>query len=282
MQLRFELTRDAAAFASHAQRFVEARIERSVLATVLAASLRGIFGEGLFALGFDRAGDLAAAALRTPPWPMVVAEVDAEDAQSLIEVWLPEDPKLPGVNGLPSDARAAATAWQRTTGGSWEVCRREALHVLDEVLDPSRPAPGHLREPFDEERELLIDWERAFAEELGIVDAARAAELVDGRLAYGGVHVWDDDRPVCVVGNSLPVAAGIRIGPVYTPPELRGRGYASSAVAARSRLAMESGLGCALFTDLANPTSNKIYAEVGYRRVADWEEIAFTVSPRVG
>jgi len=28
-----------------------------------------------------------------------------------------------------------------------------------------------------------------------------------------------------------------------------------------------------LFTDLANPTSNKIYAEVGYRRVGDWEEI---------
>jgi predicted GNAT family acetyltransferase len=30
-----------------------------------------------------------------------------------------------------------------------------------------------------------------------------------------------------------------------------------------------------LFTDLANPTSNKIYAEIGYRRVADWEEHAF-------
>jgi hypothetical protein len=27
-----------------------------------------------------------------------------------------------------------------------------------------------------------------------------------------------------------------------------------------------------LFTDLANPTSNKIYAEVGYRRFGDWEE----------
>jgi predicted GNAT family acetyltransferase len=71
----------------------------------------------------------------------------------------------------------------------------------------------------------------------------------------------------------------VRIGPVYTPPELRGRGYASSAVAARSRLAIQNGLRCTLFTDLANPTSNKIYADVGYRRVADWNELVFRTSP---
>jgi predicted GNAT family acetyltransferase len=67
-----------------------------------------------------------------------------------------------------------------------------------------------------------------------------------------------------------------RIGPVYTPPELRRRGYASSAVAAVSRQALAAGAQrCALFTDLSNPTSNKIYADVGYRRIADWEEHLF-------
>jgi predicted GNAT family acetyltransferase len=46
-------------------------------------------------------------------------------------------------------------------------------------------------------------------------------------------------------------------------------------VAAASRGALQSGAArCMLFTDLANPTSNKIYAEVGYRRCGDWEEIA--------
>jgi predicted GNAT family acetyltransferase len=29
-------------------------------------------------------------------------------------------------------------------------------------------------------------------------------------------------------------------------------------------------------TDLTNPTSNKIHAEVGYRRFGDWEEYVFT------
>jgi predicted GNAT family acetyltransferase len=63
---------------------------------------------------------------------------------------------------------------------------------------------------------------------------------------------------------------------VDTPPERRRRGYAASAVAAASRDALAGAARqCALHTDLANPTSNKIYAEVGYRRIADWEEHAF-------
>jgi predicted GNAT family acetyltransferase len=84
-----------------------------------------------------------------------------------------------------------------------------------------------------------------------------------------------------MVGVSPPVAGVVRIGPVYTPMEHRRRGYAGSAVAAASRRALARGAErCMLFTDLANPTSNKIYAEVGYRRVGDWEELAFEPPPR--
>jgi predicted GNAT family acetyltransferase len=125
---------------------------------------------------------------------------------------------------------------------------------------------------------MLIEWERAFAHEAGLI-VDNAERLLDARLGYEGVYLWDDGGPVCEVGNAPPVAGVVRLGPVYTPPELRGRGYASSAMAARSRLAIESGLRCTLFTDLANPTSNKIYADVGYRRVADWNEISFRGSP---
>ena len=79
-----------------------------------------------------------------------------------------------------------------------------------------------------------------------------------------------------VVGHAEPVAGVMRIGPVYTPPQHRGRGYASSAVAAVSRAALEGGMSqCLLYTDLANPGSNRIYAALGYRRVADWEEHSF-------
>ena len=279
MRMRFELTRDAAAFAARAQQFVEARVERGVLATVLVGALRGYFGEGLFACGVDADENVVAAAMRTPPWPMLVSELDDPDADALVSAWLDHDPDLPGVTGLADSARAVAEAWERATGGSWWIDTHEALHVLDELRDPPRPAPGRLREARGEERGLLIEWEQAFVREAARV-GDHGERLVDARLAYRGVYLWDDGGPVCEVGNAPPTAGVVRLGPVYTPPELRGRGYATSAVAARSRLAIESGLRCTLFTDLANPTSNKIYADVGYRRVADWNELCFSESPR--
>jgi predicted GNAT family acetyltransferase len=80
---------------------------------------------------------------------------------------------------------------------------------------------------------------------------------------------------VSLVGHSEPTTTGIRIGPVYTPPDRR-RGYASNLVAALSRWQLEDGYrACFLFTDLANPTSNKIYTEIGYIRVCDAAEHAF-------
>jgi predicted GNAT family acetyltransferase len=81
---------------------------------------------------------------------------------------------------------------------------------------------------------------------------------------------------VSLLGRTVAVAGVPRIGPVYTPPALRRRGYASTAVAALSRRQFDDGARrIVLFTDLANPTSNKIYAQVGYRRLADYEEHAF-------
>jgi predicted GNAT family acetyltransferase len=149
------------------------------------------------------------------------------------------------------------------------------MHVLTEVQDPPRPAPGMLRLPRPDERDLLVEWTREFVTEARLIGAAQAGQMVDGRLRQQGLLVWDDGQPVSLVGVNPAVAGVVRIGPVYTPPPLRRRGYAGSAVAAVSRRALADGANrCMLFTDLANPTSNKIYAEVGYRRCGDWEEIA--------
>ena len=79
-----------------------------------------------------------------------------------------------------------------------------------------------------------------------------------------------------MVGLAPPVAGVVRVGPVYTPPEHRKRGYASSAVAAASEQALAEGATrCMLFTDVSNPTSNSIYRALGYVRCGDWREYEF-------
>jgi hypothetical protein len=99
--------------------------------------------------------------------------------------------------------------------------------------------------------------------------------------AIATMYVWDDaGSPTSLIAVRPPVDGAARIGPVYTPGALRRRGYAGSGVAAVSRRLLGAGADvCMLFTDLANPTSNKIYGEVGYRRFADWEDHRFSAGP---
>jgi predicted GNAT family acetyltransferase len=271
------VTRDATKFSERAGRFLQARIERNILSTVLADVLGGLHGEPapLFAYATGAREQVVAAALRTPPRVMLASDIDRHGADALLEVWLEQDPELPGVAGTREATRAIAGAWSERTGGTSRASMRMALHDLTEVRDPPAPASGRLREPGADERSLVIGWFEDFARDAG-AQFMPEESMVDARLADGLIFVWDDGAPVCMVGQNHPSAGVVRIGPVFTPPERRRRGYAGSAVAAASRLALARGARtCILYTDLLNPTSNKIYAEVGYRRVADWEELAF-------
>jgi hypothetical protein len=81
---------------------------------------------------------------------------------------------------------------------------------------------------------------------------------------------------VSLAGWGGPTPNGIRIGPVYTPPEHRRRGYGSAVTAAASERNLDRGCRfCFLYTDLANPTSNRIYMDLGYEPVGDSAEYRF-------
>ena len=140
----------------------------------------------------------------------------------------------------------------------------------------SLPAPGGLRLPVQADQDLLVAWMEEFVREARLQGADQARQILAARFDGDRLMLWDDGGPKSMVGMTRPVAGVARIGPVYTPPEHRRRGYATTAVAMFSRRALARGAHtCMLYTDLANPTSNKIYAEVGYRRFADWEEHIF-------
>lgn len=264
------LTKSADEFAERATPLLGSRVEHNILATVLQIAQRRSPDGALFGFVEGAHGEIAGAALRLPPRRLLASVMDQAAGAALTEAWLAADPGLPGVAGPRDSARCIAREWELRTGGAYELAMGTALHALDRVTDPPRPAAGALREPTASERELMLEWVREFITEEGLADDPAA--MLDSRR----LHVWDDGGPVSLVASSPPVAAAVRIGPVYTPPANRRRGYASSAVAGASRVLLQSGARqCLLFTDLSNPTSNRIYAAVGYRRVAAWDELAF-------
>lgn len=223
---------------------------------------------------------MVAAAVRTPPHNLVLSHItDAGALDPLARDVLSRFGVVPGAAGPQPWSQAFAERWGSLTGHSSRRGMAMRIHQADAVVMPPG-VPGELRRAEHADRGLLIDWVRAFDREaLGTDDAEGAARRVDSHLTEPGraLYLWHDDRPVAMAGSAGPTPNGIRVVAVYTPPDLRGRGYASACVGTLTqRLLNEGRAFCFLFTDLANPTSNRVYARLGYQPVCDVDEYQFT------
>ncbi len=173
------------------------------------------------------------------------------------------------VGAITADAATAARfagEWTERRCAGATPFNGGRIYELDD-LRPPPPSPGHLRPVLEDEGEMAVKWMRAFEDETG--ERGMPAEEVKRRVTAGRLWFWDDGGPVALSGNAPPVQGIVRIGPVFTPGDLRRRGYGSSCVAALSRHFLGQGYRCTLFTDLANPVSNSIYRKMGYTAVGE-------------
>ncbi len=229
-------------------------------------------------------GKVVAAALRTPPHNLILAGPRSDEALTVLATGIAED--LPGVVGAEPEAVEFADLWSRQTGLRARTNMRQGIYALERVQPPSG-VRGSARVATADDRELALRWWLAFGEEVlheGGPGRDRAEATLDHRLSSpsAGILLWEDaGEPVSLAGWGGPTPNGIRVAPVYTPPELRGHGYATALTAELSQRLLDGRLFdggrrfCFLYTDLANPTSNAIYERIGYRRVAESAEIVF-------
>ena len=175
--------------------------------------------------------------------------------------------RLPGVTGEALTAARFAGQWTERTGtGAWPV-QGQRIYEVDEVVAPPGPG-GHDRAATEEDLELVTRWFEAFGAEIGD-RRGDLAPLVARRLTAGHLWLWEHDGPAALAALSDPMEGVARIGPVYTPPDRRGRGYGSGLVGAVSAAVRARGTRCILYTDLGNPTANSVYRRLGYRAVAE-------------
>jgi uncharacterized protein len=220
-----------------------------------------------------------AAATRTPPYNLVLAAPRSSAALLALADAIEGDP--PSVVGAQPEVEEFAAALSARTHTTSRLIRAQGIYALERV-EPVPSAPGHMRPQQPEDTELMVEWLHAFeAEALGELerDDERARRIIAMRLASdrAGLMLWEDEgRTVSLAGYGGETPNGIRIGPVYTPPDLRSRGYATSLTTELSAALLANGRRfCFLYTDLANPTSNSIYERIGYLRRCESAEIAF-------
>lgn len=218
----------------------------------------------------DGAQQVTGCASITPPWPLLLECLPEDALGPLAELLVAEDVPVVGVNGPNTLAVTFASMWRVLTGD--RVLLHDALRLfrLETLSPPNRVVAGQQRIASDDDFLLIVEWFTQFGVEVH-GPMPRVEESVRQRLDHGGMWLWCDgtDEPVSVVSHTPPISDVVRLGPVFTPRERRGNGYAEALTYAVSLRVKGQGLGAVLFTDQSNPTSNGIYTRIGYRPVMD-------------
>jgi uncharacterized protein len=247
------------------------------LAGILASTPDVFPGFRLWTVREDDA--IVGAALRTPPHNLVVARPRFSGVTDALAAALhAEGHELPGVVGALPEVTEFAEAWARHAAVRAGMHMSQGIYQVRSVRRVPG-VPGEMREARSRDRDLLVRWTTDFSSEArGDPEAAGTEEDIDRRLqGKGGRYLlWEDPDPVSLAGYGGATPNGVRIGPVFTPPDVRGRGYAGALVGEVSaRLIEEGHRFCFLYTDLSNPISNRLYRRLGYELVCESAEYTF-------
>jgi GNAT superfamily N-acetyltransferase len=276
---------DAGAFARLARPLLEPDPVRHTSAlTVLDAVCRGAFTPAAMLTVHD-GGAVVGALLRTADRPALVSGLPPRYAPAMVDALLRRGLDAGGAQGPGEEADAFAAAWSARTGVAVHVGLQMRLFALDELRLPAC-VPGSARAvtPDDEAGiDVLAAWREAFDVEL---DGARPPahtprdEMVRIVAAGGAELLWAVAGEPVAQASARAVTAGMsRIGPVYTPPAHRRRGYAAAVTAAAARWALDRGARhVLLYTDVANQTTNRLYPRLGFRPRYDARELRFAAS----
>ena len=294
-RLRLQFCADPGEFLAAAGDYLAADPVVSTVVTTVAHRLLAQEADGIAPPGrtwwlvVRNASAVVGAGMRTAtfaPYPPFLLPMPDQAAVALARALHGRGEEVLAVNGTLPTVDLCAAELTRLGGGRVQVSQHTRLHELGELVWPA-PVPGGLQAATEDDVDLVMEWFGAFmgdADEQAGRPRGASAHEVPGRaemlrrLRAGGLWFWVNQagERVHLTGVSPPAFGVARVGPVYTPPAQRGRGWASNAVAGISRRIQAEGARVCLFTDQANPTSNKIYAALGYQPVADMANLVIT------
>jgi GNAT superfamily N-acetyltransferase len=219
-------------------------------------------------------GQVVAVATQTPPYNLVLTRMDEAAIASLISHIRTTGRTPPGILGPVAAVNLFGAAWTNETGQRLVHEVGLGIYQLDKVIPPE-PTYGFAEIASTSDESVVFEWLAEFGAELKIEH--RSSEDSDRQgIIDQQFWLWKTSHTVSLARAGNPTPHGIRIGPVYTPPMYRGKGYATANVAALSQHLLDNGRSfCYLFADLANPTSTGIYQKIGYERISEFESYRF-------
>lgn len=211
---------------------------------------------------------------------LVITNIPEPILQKFAEFLVEKNITFPGIVGPSMTSTLLSRIYSELTGKPYKLGFGQKIYSNSEVI-PARATEGKVEMATIQDVETIAKWlveftSEALPNELTTIEKARKS--AEANITAERVYVWRDQNGNCVSMNFVgrPTNNGITLNAVYTPPLNRKRGYASALVAATTQKMLESGKKfCALYTDSANPTSNKIYQDIGYKEVAGSKQFIF-------
>ena len=219
-------------------------------------------------------GKVVGVAIMTPPRRIILSKIDTEIRVAithLVEYLRRINMRTPGVVGPSVEAQAFSDCWvEGIFGVSARVAMGLRVFEARKVVDVSL-SPGRLRLACMDDHPLMTEWIANFSVEIKEpVDLESAKSHAERSIKAQELYIWDNGESVCIAKESRPTRNGTTINTVYTPPEHRNKGYATSCVwSLTQKMLTDRYSFCSLYTDLSNPTSNSIYTKIGYIPVGD-------------
>ncbi|WP_062238172.1 GNAT family N-acetyltransferase [Fictibacillus sp. FJAT-27399] len=220
-------------------------------------------------------GDILLTAFMNPPRPLLIFGKE-EALPLLIKKLAMQDWGISKLTAPAKPARAFAEMWLRETGNSHRISMRMMLYRL-ERLTAFTPTLGRMRQASLKDSELAGKWLYEMGSETrSLLTEQEAMQTARQKIQEKRVYIWDSDQPVSMAAITRPTKNGMTVNMVYTPPEHRRKGFAKSCIAGLSRELLQSGRKfCTIYTDETNPSSSKIYSDIGYEEIGRYTELAF-------
>ncbi|MFC5204075.1 GNAT family N-acetyltransferase [Streptomyces kaempferi] len=284
----WQLTEDVDGFLARAGDFLRSRPGPHIMQSTWAERVRTrgaeAFGTEAPVFGMlERAGAVHATFYRLPPHGFGLSPLTSEQADALAARLAALGHVLPSVSADRSTAAAFAEAWRRHTGATPKLRdTRLRLYRLGTLTPPDPMPAGRGRLLGEQDLEEVMYWCGEFANAVGEDVSIDAGTWADTRFADKRYALWEtpDGTGVSIAGMNPLIGGQIQVDVVYTPVDLRGRGYAGAVAAEVSRAALTAGArDVVLFADLSNPTSNALYQRLGYRTLTDWAVYEFSSAP---
>ena len=227
-------------------------------------------------------GEVLALFQMTPPHPLNLIFVDENRLEASIDLLVTNLVNLaidiPSIISLKPWAYQFSAKWSTVKGTGHQLLMDQGLYRLNKVEEYLEKSPGTWRLAEEKDCPLIEKWFNRFEGDTGLpmTDLKDVKKRVAFFVGEREVFLWENQgKVVSMMKKSRPTQRGVTVSLVFTPQEERRKGYARTMVAACSKELLKEYEFCVLYTDMMNPTSNKIYQEIGYEKIVDSVHLGF-------